>query len=116
MLTEKKMKKTLKILNALADRTRLRAFLLLNEGELCVCELVRILEMKQSRISHVLRKLKEGHLVLSRKEGKWHIYLVNPSILNMNFIRVLLKDLSLSDKDISNYKKCKEEEIRNMCG
>ena len=65
------------MLSALADETRLRMYLLLTKNELCVCELMMIMNMEQSRISHCLRVLKEAGLVESRREGKWIVYFEN---------------------------------------
>ena len=47
------MEATIKMFKALSDETRLRIYLLLLQGELCVCELVNILEMEQSRRGQV---------------------------------------------------------------
>ncbi|GAG94807.1 unnamed protein product, partial [marine sediment metagenome] len=54
------MEAAIKMFKALSDETRLRIYLLLLQGELCVCELVNILNMEQSRISHSVRILKEA--------------------------------------------------------
>ena len=54
----------------LGDPTRLRMLTgLAFAGELCVCDLADILEMDPSAISHNLRKLRDGELVTSRREG-----------------------------------------------
>ncbi len=53
------MESAIKMFKALSDETRLRIYLLLLQGELCVCELVNILSIEQSRISHSVRILKE---------------------------------------------------------
>jgi ArsR family transcriptional regulator len=68
------MKDMLKIFKALSDATRLRLVLLLMERDLCVCELVFILKMEQSRISHQLRVLRDADLVEDVREGRWMIY------------------------------------------
>jgi len=50
------METTIKMFKALSDETRLRIFLLfIQSEELCVCELVNILNMEQSRISHSIK-------------------------------------------------------------
>jgi len=68
------MKDMLKVFKALSDATRLRLVLLLMERDLCVCELVFILKMEQSRISHQLRVLRDADLVEDVREGRWMIY------------------------------------------
>ena len=70
------MKEILKVFKALSDATRLRIVLLLAERDLCVCELVYILKMEQSRISHQLRILRDADLVEDVRDGRWMIYRV----------------------------------------
>lgn len=70
------MKSALKIFKALADPTRLRILLLLRARRLCVCELVFVLKMEQSRVSHQLRVLREAGLVEDEREGRWIVYRV----------------------------------------
>lgn len=109
------MDKFLKLFDAFSDETRLRIYLLLAKGELCVCELVNILNMEQSRISHSLRVLKEAGLINSKREGKWIIYSANPEMSKNKIIQGLKNELRLSDKDLKNLAKCKKEKIREKC-
>ncbi|MBL0385648.1 winged helix-turn-helix transcriptional regulator [Tumebacillus sp. ITR2] len=64
---------------AFADKTRLRILALLRTEELCVCELVEILQMTQPAVSQHLRKLKTAKLVKERKEGQWVFYSLDGS-------------------------------------
>lgn len=109
------MEKIGKLFSALADETRLRIYLLLLKGELCVCELVDILNMEQSRISHSLRILREASLVDDRREGKWIIYSVNPETSKNKIIQGLKNELKLSTADLKNFVNCKQERIRGKC-
>lgn len=74
------MKDIIRVFKALSDPTRLRIVLLLTERDLCVCELVYILKMEQSRISHQLRLLKDADLVDDVREGRWIIYRIPPAV------------------------------------
>lgn len=59
----------------LADPTRLRCLLLLlEEGELCVCELTQPLGLAQPKISRHLARLRAAGVVLDRREGLWIYY------------------------------------------
>ena len=69
-----KLKHSESIFNALADETRLRILNLLNEGELCVCDLMQVLKEPQSKISRHLAYLRRTGLVQGRKEGLWMHY------------------------------------------
>jgi DNA-binding transcriptional ArsR family regulator len=64
------MKDIVKIFKALADPTRLRITLLLVRRELCVCELMYVLDMEQSRVSHHMRVLREAGLAEDVREGR----------------------------------------------
>jgi ArsR family transcriptional regulator, arsenate/arsenite/antimonite-responsive transcriptional repressor len=68
------MKKISNIFKALSDHTRLRVIKLLEERELCVCELIQVLDMSQPRISRHMSMLKNAGLVEDRREGKWVYY------------------------------------------
>src|SRR3977135_1745583 len=64
------MASTINFLRLLADPTRLRMLLLLEEEELSVAELQEILGMGQSRISSHLAQLKRAGVVEDRRAGK----------------------------------------------
>jgi ArsR family transcriptional regulator len=112
------MKKTVKILKALSDPTRLRIVILLLEKDLCVCELLFILDMEQSRISHQLRILRDAELVEDIRDGKWIIYRIPNEIrqkLEPLFGPFFGEDLRQSNKikqDKDNLKICLEKQLR----
>ena len=56
------------------DSTRIKILYVLNESEMCVCDIARLLGMTQSAISHQLRSLKQSKLVKARREGKTVFY------------------------------------------
>jgi len=64
------MASTINLLRLLADPTRLRLLLLLEQEELSVAELQQILGMGQSRISSHLAQLKRAGVVEDRRSGK----------------------------------------------
>ena len=63
--------------HALSDPLRLRVLELLQERELCVCELCAALNVSQSKLSFHLKTLKEAALVNPRQEGRWVYYSLN---------------------------------------
>lgn len=75
------------IFKALSDETRLRIIKLLEQGELCVCDITAALDMVQPKVSFHLSALKEAGLIKDRKQGKWVHYSLNDKDL---FIRMLL--------------------------
>ncbi len=64
---------------ASSDRTRLRLLHLLLDCELCVCDLVRVLDMSQPKISRHLAYLRRSGLVQARKDGLWMHYQLVPA-------------------------------------
>lgn len=62
------------VFKALSDETRLRIFLLLGEGELCVCQIQVALAMPQTKISRHLTVLRHAGLVTARRDGLWMYY------------------------------------------
>ncbi len=57
------------IFKGLADVTRLRIISLLLHGELCVCDIQRVLDSPQPNVSRHLTYLKNAGIVSDRREG-----------------------------------------------
>lgn len=58
----------------LSDSTRIKIVNLLDESELCVCDIAYILNMTKSAVSHQLKNLKDMQLVKSRRQGREIFY------------------------------------------
>ncbi len=56
------------------DSTRIKILTALSSGELCVCDLSKMIGMTMSAVSHQLKILKTAKLVGFRKEGKTVFY------------------------------------------
>jgi ArsR family transcriptional regulator len=54
--------------------------LMLDEGELCVCELTCALGEIQPKISRHLASLRDSRIVLDRRAGQWIYYRINPKL------------------------------------
>ncbi|MEB3294864.1 MAG: metalloregulator ArsR/SmtB family transcription factor [Synechococcales bacterium] len=65
--------------HALSDPIRLQVLALLQQGELCVCDLCAAIDVSQSKLSFHLKVLKEAQLVQIRQEGRWVYYRLNPT-------------------------------------
>ncbi len=68
-----------RMFRAFSDRTRLRILHLLRAGELCVCDLVTVIDAPQPKISRHLAYLRRAGLVISRKDGLWSHYCLAPA-------------------------------------
>ena len=66
---------------ALADETRLAIlFLIVDHGELCVCDIEQALEISQSKASRHLRYLFNTGFLFDRREGPWVYYRVRDDL------------------------------------
>ena len=78
------------LFRAFADVTRLRIMsLLVEEKELCVCDLCAVLGEVQPKVSRHLAILRGVDLVEVRREGKWKYYALAdpPSPLHRTLVR-----------------------------
>jgi ArsR family transcriptional regulator len=81
------------ILKALADKTRLRILHLLNQRELCVCEIEEVSSIQQSNASRHLDKLRNAGLVCSEKRAQWVYYRMNEETLQRYpFLSMIIKE------------------------
>ena len=101
-------------LKALSDETRLRIVNLLYDKELCVCDILRVLDITQTKASRHLAYLKNNGFVKDRKEAQWsHYTLISKGnellqILVENYLRkeiIYQEDL----KNLKEYFKVKKE-------
>ena len=77
---------------ASSDRTRLRILHVLEDGELCVGDIVEVLLAPQPRVSRHLAYLRKAGLVVVRKSGLWSHYSLAPA--KTPFHRKLLECLA----------------------
>ena len=68
------MKEALQVFGALSDESRLRLWMALRHGELCVCQLIELMGLSPSTVSKHLSILRAAGLLDSRKEGRWVYY------------------------------------------
>ena len=78
-----------KVFKAFSEPVRLRILhLLMDKGELCVCDIVDCLSLSQSVISRHLAYLRNTGLLATRREGVWIYYRVTEA---SNFTAKLLE-------------------------
>jgi ArsR family transcriptional regulator len=99
---ERQMKELTKAFKALSDETRIRLLKLLEQRELCVCEIMQALNMTQSRVSRNLGILKNVGFVKDRRDGLWVHYSLNieDAPLNVSQLLNILKESSNDDKTV----------------
>ena len=76
---------------AFSDQTRLRILHLLLAGEMCVCDIVDIINVPQPTASRHLAYLRRAGLVATEKKGLWTYYSLVParSALHTNLVNCL---------------------------
>ena len=106
------MKDLVKALKALSDETRLRMLMLIERQELCVCEIMKILDMRQSRVSRHLNILRNSGLAESRRQGTWMFYSSAGISSSPNHVRMVetlkawMKDKDVIAIDLANLERC----------
>ncbi len=68
------MRDFLTVAKALADENRVRALLALQGRELCVCQIIELLQLAPSTVSKHMSILGQARLVENRKNGRWVYY------------------------------------------
>ncbi|ENW93749.1 MAG: metalloregulator ArsR/SmtB family transcription factor [Candidatus Methylopumilus sp.] len=67
----------------LSDETRLNIVTLIVENkELCVCDLTEKLQLSQPKISRHLALLRSSGLLQDRRQSQWVYYSINPQLPN----------------------------------
>lgn len=80
------MDKLINLFKVLSDQTRLRLIVLLHKEELCVCELVGVLDESQPKISKSLAKLRDLNLVEDERIERFVFYKLKKDNENLNTI------------------------------
>ena len=71
------MRELVKTFKVLSDESRLRVLNLLLERECCVCEVMQVMGISQSKASRILSALYDAGLLKLRREGRWALYSIN---------------------------------------
>lgn len=115
------MRDRLDVLKALADETRLRALCALRGGELCVCQLIALLELAPSTVSKHLSILRAARLVDSRKEGRWMYYRLSKEFRAPStgkLLALMFKDIESEARIVDDKKRLKaicDEGMESVC-
>jgi ArsR family transcriptional regulator len=68
-------------LKIISEKNRLKILCLLREGEKCVCDIGRYLDLPQNLVSHHLKVLKDFDLVSLKREGLKIKYSINKKVV-----------------------------------
>ena len=111
------MEDIIQIYRALSEQMRLRILLLLTQGELCVCDIMAVLEEPQSKVSRHIAYLKNSGLIQGKRVGTWMHYNIkdNLDILSAAHVEFLKRQLSDLDWARADLKKMKEIREAKLC-
>lgn len=115
------MRDILDVLKAVADETRLRVLFALRGGELCVCQLIALIDLAPSTVSKHLSILRSARLVESRKDGRWIYYRLAKDSRTRDAGRILpllFRDLERTDRIAGDRKRLKgicAESMDSLC-
>ncbi len=84
------MDKTLKIMKALSDATRLKIVDFLLDGEKCVCEIFPHVKRTQSTTSIQLGKLEKAGILKSRREGRNVVYSIKDKTIQNKIEKMMI--------------------------
>jgi ArsR family transcriptional regulator len=81
--------------------------LLMQAGELCVCELTHALGVIQPKISRHLASLRDTQVVIDQRAGQWIYYRINPELPDWAFdlLNAALKGTKLEKQYKDDLKK-----------
>ena len=84
---------SVKLFKAAGDETRIKMLALLLRGELCVCDLMEVLDLAQSTASRHLAYLRNSGWITGRRQGKWMYYRLTPGLKSDQFTSRILQHL-----------------------
>jgi DNA-binding transcriptional ArsR family regulator len=111
------MKTFIALTKALSDSHRVRAFVALRGGELCVCKIIELLKLAPSTVSKHMSILKQAGLVDARKEGRW-IYYRLPAHADSHTLKWITGALAGSheiSEDDKRLKNINRADLSEMC-
>ena len=105
------------IYKALSEQMRLRILLLLTRGELCVCDIMAVLEEPQSKVSRHIAYLKNSGLIQGKRVGTWMHYYIRDDLgmLSAAHVEFLKRQLSGLDWARADREKMKEVQKKKLC-
>ena len=84
------------IFKALSDPIRLEILKKLYSADsVCVCKLVDIFDISQSKLSYHLKLLLSANLINKTSQGKWNFYSVNKNVISRILTYEIIQNLFL---------------------
>ena len=106
---------------SIADPSRVRIVKLLEQGELCVCQITAVLALSAATISKHLSILKNAGLLQQRRDGKWVYYRLAGRELNpyakpsLALISLIPSDDPTLADDLGRLKRVNAVPLQELC-
>jgi ArsR family transcriptional regulator, arsenate/arsenite/antimonite-responsive transcriptional repressor len=100
-----------RVFKVLSDESRLRVLNLLMERECCVCEVMQVLGISQSKASRILRALYDVGLLELRREGRWALYSIDRKG-NKKYLKDVLEGITKA-LEVNNTALNEREKLKN---
>ena len=104
-------------LKLFSDKTRLRILLVLNKGELCVCQIMGVLGISQPLVSRNLAILAKSGILKERRAGKLIYYSLNDDMSRyyrelLNIVIEMAEEDEPFMSDLESLQDCRDFESR----
>ena len=109
------------LLKALGEPTRLKIVKLVADQELCVCELVAVLDMSQPRVSQHLKVLKKAGIVRERKDRQRSFFSLNEEFKGgqigalVSFMNAEISNLTDFSSEVARMAELERNEMVRIC-
>jgi ArsR family transcriptional regulator len=103
-----------KTFKAMSDETRLRILNILLERECCVCEVMQVLDITQSRASRHLITLFDAGFLKFRRQGLWAMYSIDWEGMDKNHIDLMatVREALMNDQTALSDKRKLSETVK----
>lgn len=107
----------IEIFKALSEESRLRILSILEDSELCVCEIEATLNLTQSNASRHLNVLKRCGIVESRKDALWTYYRISPVFQqeHKELWLYLVEELKKLPTYQEDHEACEQNKAKKLC-
>jgi ArsR family transcriptional regulator len=103
----------IKLHKALSDESRLRVLYLLDERACCVCEVMQVLGISESKASRVLTALYDAGILKLHKDGLWSLYSIDWDTMDVehrSIIEATINSLRRNELNIADRERLKKAE------
>lgn len=90
------------VLKAVAETTRLRIVVLLQEGDLTVSDLTTILGQSQPRVSRHLKLLQDAGVIERYQEGAWAYFRLSDDVVRAQIVDMIAGQLARTDSALEH--------------